>query len=143
MVYLGQILIIYPMRPLLLIVACAALISCQRSSNLTSRQRLDSIKVGMTMQEVMEIYGMQDTINRSSKSGECGFIEDSITGELVPGKDGVSPLLTVIMSDSTTLFFSYGKLMMKPEMTWEEQQADTMLMRILNSEPDMDTLQVD
>lgn len=125
------------MKQLLSLAIVFQLCSCDWHKPLTNRQKLDSVQVGMTMKEVMDIYGLKDTLNRSTVSGECGFVEDSITGELVPGEKGLSPLIDLMMNDSTYLFFSYGKLMMKPEHTWDEQKEDTAMMRILSSPPPM------
>lgn len=118
------------MKQLVLPFLCLMMIACNRDKTLTSREKLDSIKVGMTLSEVLAVYGPVDTANRTFKSGECGYIEDSVTGEFVPGKDGLSPLITVMMNDSTHLVFSFGNLMFKPELTHEEQKTDTMWLRI-------------
>jgi hypothetical protein len=103
---------------------------------LTARQKLDSIKVGMPLEEVMLIYGLQDTIGRSQQSGEYGYELDTLTMESKQGSEPVSPIVSIIMTDSTYLMFAKGKLVIKPELTWEEQKSDTMMMRILSSMPD-------
>lgn len=118
------------MKQLILPIFCVMVIACNRDKTLTAREKLDSIQPGMTLSEVLAVYGPVDTTNRTFKSGECGYVEDSVTGEFVPGKDGISPLITLMMNDSTNLIFSVGRLMFKPELTHEEQKTDTMWLRI-------------
>lgn len=94
---------------------------------------LDLVSEGTSMEEVMLIYGVEDTIGRSRIIGEWGYDVDSLTGETSVGKEGLSPLISVNMNDSAYLLFSHGNLILKPKLTISEVKMDTMLNRILNS----------
>lgn len=121
------------MKQVILPILCVLIIACNRDKTLTDRQKLDSIQPGMTLSEVLAVYGPMDTANRSSIAGQCGGVLDTVTLQVNPGPEGYFPLISVTMKDTTTLLFTRGKLMMKPEKTWEEIKKDTFLYRILSS----------
>lgn len=126
------------MKLLMIPFVCMIAAACGNQINtqtLTDRQKFDSIREGMPLTDVMRIYGLNDTIGRSYKAGECGYELDTVTMESVVGTEPITPMLCVMMPDSTWLMFTKGLLMMKPTHNWEEQQKDTMLMRVLHSSP--------
>ncbi len=115
-----------------MLVFCLWIISCTKTIPLTERQKLDSIKPGMTLQEVMTIYGLKDTINRTRLIAQQGYLYDSITDELILDTNTPISFSMVEIDSNTNLMFTNGILQYKPEYTAEEMKKDTLLNRILN-----------
>ena len=120
------------MKKLIFISILFSIISCNQKRILSDKEKHDLVKNGMSMKEVMEIYGLKDTINKSVKIGECGYELDTITGKSTIGKNGISPLISLAVDTNYNFVFSYGKVVWKSSFDdLEKQKQDTGLQRIL------------
>jgi hypothetical protein len=101
--------------------------ACTTKPKLTEREKLDMLKVGMTLEEVMKIYELEDTVGRTSIVGMCGYLMDTVTLEPIIGPNGVVPLISVEFDSNTTYMFSNNRLQFVPTMTGEELRKDSVL----------------
>ena len=122
------------MRILFFFLIFISIISCDQKKVLSAKEKHDLVKNGMSMQEVMDIYGLKDTNNRSIVMGECGYEFDSLTNEMIVGRNGLSPMISLKVDSNYNFDFTNGKVMGK--ISFDEiqnQKKDTSLQKILKS----------
>ena len=120
------------MKKLIFISILFSIVSCNQKKIVSDKEKHDLVKNGMNMKEVMDIYGLKDTINHSLKIGECGYEFDSLKHEMVVGPNGISPVIRLTVDSNFYFDFIKGKVVNKISFDEiEKQKADTGLQRIL------------
>ena len=120
------------MKKIIFISILFSIISCNQKKILSDKEKHDLVKNGMSMKEVMDIYGLEDTINKSVKIGECGYELDSLKQEMIVGPNGITPMIRLAVDSNFHFDFNNGKVLNTISFDEiEKQKQDTGLQRIL------------